>query len=608
MDLSVYPKDREANIAYRKQVLAWCAGNAKRQAEIRERCRTDLLFFINVFGYLAEQRGDEATGHIVLPFVSYDFQDDALLRMAKALGKKHVVGDKSRDVGFTWMVLYLYLWRWLFYPGESFGVASRTQDLVDKPGSPDCHFWKLDFIIKHLPAFLLPKKKKRRKNHWANYDIATDITGYATDKDMLRGGRRTAIMLDEHAAFDRKAGRGSWAACVPATRSVFSVSTHQGTVGAFADNCRSAALYPHLFEHIVVRWWQDPRKNKGMCTVDPANPVPGMSDWTLQNRPGGRWTPWFEDQCRIFHYDQAMIAQELEGDPNASGHGFFSGAMLADVKKLCRNPVRVGRLLYDRETREPTTWIDDSNGNIKLWCDLIGGRPPIDSYAAGCDVSAGYGNSPSVIAVGSKTLGCKIAEFVDAFRKPPQFAADMVALAKWFNHAQLIWEAKGPGGTYINKLIVVEWEYSSVYFRRDNEGGLMEKPTAHVGWNPDREGKKTLLEVFREGLGTGEYLERSEAVIAECQDYRYSKDGGVEQAKSKETDDPTKAGTNHGDRVMATAMMWKIIKESRQLTPLVDRPDDDFSRKEAKQGSFAWFMQMELKAKQEAETFGGLQL
>ena len=617
MDLSTYPKEREANEAWRKQLYNWCRGRPERQAELRQRCKDDLLFFINAFGYIAEQRKDLITGHVRLPFITFDYQDKALGRMAAHLGRKHIIGDKSRDVGFTWMVLYLFLWRWLFYSLESFGVASRTEEYVDKAGSPDSHFWKLDFILRNLPSWLLPggtnkqgpKTWKRRKKQLVNNELQSDITGYATSGDIARGGRRLALLLDELAAYHYADGKGCWSAAAFATDCIFAVSTHQGTVGAFADACRTAATNPRLFEHIVIRWWEDPRKNKGLCYVDPEKPEAGMSEWTVINRAGLMWSQWFEDKCVILHFDKREIAKELEGDPNASGSGFFSGPLLEFAKNLgCRPPIRVGRLLYDRETREPTKWIDDSNGNIKLWVDLVGDRPPQDSYAAGCDVSAGYGSSPSVIAMGSMTLGCKVAEFVDAFRKPGFFAADMVAMGKWFHNAKLIWECKGPGGSYINKLIAVEWEYLYVYFRRDNEGGLCEKPTAHVGWNPDRESKKTLMEVFRDALGSGEYLERSESVIVECRDYRYGKDGGVEQAKSKETDDPTKAGTNHGDRVMASAMLWKIIKEGRQLAPAGSKPALDLESPFAKEGSFAWFMAMEMKQKRQLEISGGLNL
>lgn len=598
----IYPKDRLANLAFRKKLRDWIGTSQDRQTIVKAHAAKHLLWFVNVYGWIAEQRKD-AHGGVKILFLTYDYQDEALARIEAALGKKHIVGDKSRDMGFTWMVLFVFLHRWLFGDYESFGVASRTQDYVDKEGSTDSLFWKLMFALEALPPWMKPKKWKKNKGQLINYDRVNNITGYATSKDIARGGRRLAILLDELAAYHYGHGKGCWNACAAtATNCIVAVSTHKGTTGAFAEACRSAKNHPEVFEHIILRWWQDPRKAEGLCVVDPAKPAPGMSEWTCDKRAGGRWSPWFERMCIVLHYDKAAIAQELEGDPNAAGYGWFSEPLLeAATAAGVRVPRHVGRLIYDRETLEPIRWQEDSNGNISLWCALPGDRPVEGMYAAGCDVSAGEGSTPSVVALIDMRLGQKVGEYADAHKHPQAFACDAMALAKWFWTAKLIWEDQGPGGRFTKT--VKSAGYRKVYLRKTNEDTFCPDQTLHMGAHMSRDFKRTLFEALREALGS-EYLERSEATINEYRDYRYSSDGGVEFGPSVDTEDPTKARLNHGDRALATALAWLLVKESRLLSQ--DRKEE--ARRRPPERSFAWFLEREEEARQQALLYGGLRL
>lgn len=599
------PKDREANLRWRSEQCARAAADPDYQETLREMCKRDLLFWINGFGWLAEQRAREGAP---VPFITFPVQDDALLRMEAALGHKIVVGDKSRDVGFSWMVLYLFAWRWVFFPLQSFAIASRSEKYVDQRGNPDSLFWKLDYLMDHLPTWMLPdgfdlsSDRFRTKNHLCNTANGSDITGYATGPDIGRGGRRLAVLLDELGAWFHADGQGAWASCQDVTESIFAVSTHQGTTGAFAEACAAAAAHPEEYEHIVIRWWNDPRKNEGLCTVDPANPAPGMSKWTLENRVGQPWSPWHEKKCKRLKYNKKHIAEEVDGDPSTAGHGFFSKFQLDDAAKYCRPPRRVGRLVYDAETLEPIKFVDDPEGNLSIWCPMVGERPVMDDYSAGCDISAGVGSTPSCINLASMRTGEKAAEYADSKKPPREFACEAIAVAKWFFGAKLIWETPGPGAVF-SKTIRLRG-YRNLYRRRTNEGDLVPGMTDHIGWSPSPDLKRDLLEEFRDALGVA-YLERSKLVLEECKDYRYGIDGNVEQSKARETDDPTKARHNHGDRVIAAALSWKVIKEGHLL---VAEPEREAPKQIAMPGSMAWLMEQEKALKANEEFEGSLRL
>ena len=49
--------------------------------------------------------------------------------------------------------------------------------------------------------------------------------------------------------------------------------------------------------------------------------------------------------------------------------------------------------------------------------------------------------------------------------------------------------------------------------------------------------------------------------------YAQLKGGGIGHSHSRNSNDPTKARENHGDRVIADAVAWKVIQEVRRRDP-----------------------------------------
>lgn len=574
------PKTLEQNLEYRKAIKDRARDDRAFQAELRQRCRDDLLYWVNAFCWLAEQRQAKR-----LPFITWDVQDEALLKIDGAIGKKIVVGEKSRDMGFTWMVLAVLVRRWMFFRDQSFAVASRSDELVEKPGSPDCLFWKMEYLIKGQPHFLLPKDWRKSKKQLNNFDLGSDISGYATTKDITRGGRRLAIFLDEFGAFEYGQGHGAWASCESATDTIIAVSTHQGTVGAFAEAVRKAKREPEIYEHIKLPWWKDPRKNVGLTWID-----------------GKPWSEWYEWKKKR-SVNILRFLEEVEMDPIGAGAGYFSEEQIEQARKTCRVPVYVGRLEYDLETLDPVRFIEDKNGPLSVWGPLPQGKPADGDYALGVDVSAGVGRTPSTMAVVSKTTGEKIAEFSDSHLFPEKFAGYSIAVGKWFHNAHLIWETAGGTGTTFGK-VVKDHGYRPVYMRKTSEDRLCPIPTDAMGWGSTASSKRDLLESFRKSFGY-EYTERSVNLLEECQHYRYAADGvGVEHAQAVETDDPMEAGQNHGDLIIAAALAWKLVKEGKRLAKAGKEPPPP----RILEGSVAWYMEQDKKEKAQRELFGGLRL
>jgi phage terminase large subunit len=193
------PKNPRLNAEFRKAILAKSFQNLDLQAAIWQRCSEDIVFWLDTFGFTYSPKDFPECPN--RPFVLWPYQQDALLRMNAALGKHPMLIEKSRDMGATWLILALFLWRWQFRGGQSFLVGSRKQELVDKTGDPKSLFWKLIYLIDNQPPWMKPSYE-RNILALHNNENGSTIDGESTNDDFARGDRRTAILLDEFPAVD----------------------------------------------------------------------------------------------------------------------------------------------------------------------------------------------------------------------------------------------------------------------------------------------------------------------------------------------------------------------------------------------------------------------
>ena len=150
------PKDLRKNIAFRNHILNKAARSPSYAQHIRQMCKEDMLFYINVFGWTYSPK--EMAGQPLIPFISYEFQDECMNELLDCINVgQDAATPKSRDMGASWMCMMVIEYLWHFYKNLSFLVVSRKEDLVDKRGFPGALFWKVDFILKYQPKWLLPK-------------------------------------------------------------------------------------------------------------------------------------------------------------------------------------------------------------------------------------------------------------------------------------------------------------------------------------------------------------------------------------------------------------------------------------------------------------------
>lgn len=536
------PRNAIDNLAWRAHLIAWASDEPDRQAALRQMAGDDILFFVNAFGWTYDPRKEIS----VIPFVTYPFQDRALLALDAAVGHHDVAMPKSRDMGASWMLCTVFLWRWLFRRDQSFLLVSRNEDYVDKTGNPKSLFWKIDHLIKYCPEWILPRRE-RAKLRLTNLENGSSIDGESTTGDVARGDRRTAIGLDEFAAFGADDGWKALAATRDATRCRIFNSTPAGLGNAFHAVCTN--------EHIAqirLHWTEHPEKAEGL----------------YYDKYGKARSPWYDSEVRRCA-SPIEIAQELDISFEASQANLFDPARLLELQSKCRVPLAKGELHFDDQCI-PLSFDQRSEGRFNLWMlpDAGGTFPTDRRFAMGCDISTGTGASNSVMCVMDCKTGEQVLEFASPDLRPDQFARFAVAVARWFKGvdgqgAMMCWEHIGPGRVFGD--VVIELGYRNLW-RRSNKDVVGKPMTSTVGWFPNREEKVRLYGHFRKSLDAGQFLVRSRLMVDEMRELVYDGQGGVVHVRAATSIDPSGAKGNHGDRATAGA----LCSLAGSSTPVLD--------------------------------------
>ena len=144
-----------------------------------------------------------------VPFSLWPVQVNALEEMSRAVQEGNdVVLSKSRDCGMSWLVALLGAWHFLFVPESQWIYVSRVEESLDRRGDPSSLFWKIEYLLKKQPPWLLPCDlselefggKNRSHLQFRNPQSGSTILGQASTGHVGRGGRAQAVVFDEFAA------------------------------------------------------------------------------------------------------------------------------------------------------------------------------------------------------------------------------------------------------------------------------------------------------------------------------------------------------------------------------------------------------------------------
>ncbi len=593
---SLVPKDPVENLRWRKDTLAQAADSASVRDDLRVMCSRDILFFINAFGWTHDPRPNDF-GISVVPFITYEYQDEALIKIAQVLGREDVCCAKSRDMGASWLFLIAIYHDFYRSYYVSHLLVSRTEAYVDKADDPKALFWKLDFFHAQLPSWLRPSVKRTHLN-LTNLDNGATIDGTATTDDIGRGDRRKSILLDEYAAFDLNQGYLALAASQSATYCRLYNSTYQGTHGAFYDASlldipqlrfkwtrhavKTRGLYTAVANQLRILdhdFWHEltvgemreryplvGRKMKG----DDADLAIGRYPWRLD---GWERSPWFDCE-EIRTPIPAILAQEVMMEPQGSGAPAFDAQVIAELESTeASDPVATGTFVYDTESAEPIEFFEADEGDMRLWLPFdMNGDPPRGYYVLGADISEGTGYSETAFVIGDRSTGEKVCEYTNRLIDKIDAAIYCAALCRWFQSPEevpafCIWEDNGPGQQFGRRFMELRTG-GGVYLRETKRSIRGRNKTLTPGWWSDKNTKRHLLYDYFAAIKNRNFLNRSKRALRQLYKYQYAKDGvSLTYPHSGESILAGVAGEGHGDIATADALCWQGMKEMVKRDP-----------------------------------------
>ncbi len=579
---ALVPKGFEENLAYRARMVRSAATDVQQRNDLWIMCKKSPLYYFNVFCWLFEPRTAK-----VLPFITYDFQDDLITEVLNCIGKYDLVIPKSRDMGVSWCCLTALEWLWHFHDYQTFLLLSRKEELVDKRGDPKELFYKIDFLHEHQPKWLLPTIN-RMKMLKENLDNKSVLGGESTNEFAGVADRKRGLFLDEYSKMDNQDSilRGTR----DVTESRIFVFTPEGSHNKAYD-----IAHNDKFKTMELHWTLHPTKNLGLYKV--TNGVLEVIDkkWHEAN-PGYAFVydgPFFKNgKPRSPFYDAACnradhpmeIAQELDIDYLGSDFQYFQGGEIEQlIRDHSHNPFMVGDLQFDTCSLLEGKFIAHEKGKLKLWMYTdVHGEPARDrSYTIGADIAAGTGATNSVLCIGDNKTGEEVGVYANSRIRPEAFADLAVAFCNWLSGpngpAYLIWEAPGPGNNFRDR--VLETGFRN-FFYRAQEDSITRKPTLKPGWWPTVDTKTALLGEYRRVMLNGQWVVKCREEYDECKHYIFTEAQGITHSGAINTPDPSGAKHNHGDRPMASALCWKGMK-SRKPTIKEVKP-------EILADSFAW--------------------
>lgn len=260
-------------------------------------CTDDVFFWFNHFAwtYDPRERADRAT----VPFILWDYQVELITWLLQnieatmgSIERRNLAIEKSRDMGASWVVFLFALWAWLFR-NYSILIGSRKMEEVDVLGDMDTPFEKMRMVLRRQPSYLLPPNfdwKNNSKQGVLINPLGGEITGEASTADFGRGGRKTLIIFDEFAAFERD--EPAWASAAQSTNVRLAISTPNGPHNKFARLV--AGKDKERVDTKRLHWSIHPVKSAGL----------------IHTASGALTSPWYEAQKATMSEED--IAKELD--------------------------------------------------------------------------------------------------------------------------------------------------------------------------------------------------------------------------------------------------------------------------------------------------------
>lgn len=184
------------NLQVRAQMLVLAKDNTvewnKKKLEIIASCKNDPCFFFNYLLWTYNPRLNDPH----LPFILYPYQTEFVRKIVDSIEHETDVWiEKSRDMGFSWLILGILL-RWFLFKWRASLLWSYKDTYVDDKGNMDSLFEKLRYMLDRLPKWMKPNDLQTSYEN-----ISSKELGCSMDGDVWQNfwvwWRRKVVFMDE---------------------------------------------------------------------------------------------------------------------------------------------------------------------------------------------------------------------------------------------------------------------------------------------------------------------------------------------------------------------------------------------------------------------------
>jgi hypothetical protein len=264
-----YLLDTAENQTFRMNLYHAIEDDPAKQLAVWQMSKSNILFWINTFVYITNPKNAQ-----VLPFVTFPKQDEFITWCLWLIDRQTSgLVEKSREQGYTWMVVSIAAWLILFHPQMTVYLMSLTQDDVDDR-SMDSLFGKLRFVISMLPPWMqqgFAEKGDFDKMMQIQFpENKSLVSGVLSRGTVARGGRAYWMVWDEaaHAEQDSRVRE----ALPSLSRSTMIGSTPKGAGNEFfqiAHDPRTPKMQLHYADHPLKNpEWKEIAYNDPLVTEE----------------------------------------------------------------------------------------------------------------------------------------------------------------------------------------------------------------------------------------------------------------------------------------------------------------------------------------------------
>jgi len=405
---------------------------------------------------------EDRTQNGIVPFKLFPKQKELVLAY---VDNQHNIVMKPRQAGITTTTAaYLAVLTTLASnkSTQKILIAANKQETAKE------FLKKIKDFTKQLPSWMDVYRNPNstdwfdtEKNSSSHYKLwnGSEVKAVASSKDALRGYTPSVVVVDEAAFIEGNKGEEFYTAAQPSLstggRSIL-ISTPNGYDPLYHKAYATAQDGNNNFHIVEMRWYEDPRYNKGMTWVKKERNKDGEETiHTKEEFSKDKWddlikddweptSDWFENMCAQLNHNPRSIAQELLCSFLGSGDKVIEDKHVQRQKKdNVIDPIR-------------KEW---SDGNMWVWEDPIKDH----KYILAADPSSGSSDDFAGICIWDYTTGNQVAEYHSKVA-PDVLGEICFHYGQSYNAFIVVDITGGWGASVVLKLIELGYSKKSLYY------------------------------------------------------------------------------------------------------------------------------------------------